>query len=158
MPKKEYSADNKIKILEENRTLNKHASKVTDPLFRNNPFFDSRDIVQVKYEMLRAVEKDGQSVSESALSFGFSRVSFYKILEEFDNNGVEGLLPRKRGPQGAYKLTGKVMDFINDQIKKNPGITKKQLVEALEIDAGIKVHKRSIERALGGSKKKHQSL
>lgn len=153
MPK-EYSTDNKIKILEGNGTLNKHAGKVTDPLFQNNPFFDSRDIVQVKYEMLRAVEKDGQPVSEAASSFGFSRVSFYKILEEFEGNGIEGLLPKKRGPQGAHKLNEKVMDFINEQIRQNPGITKNQLVEALKTAVGVKVHKRSIERALGGSKKK----
>lgn len=149
-----YSADDKIKILEGNGTLNNHAGKVKDPLFQNNPFFDARDIVQVKYEMLRAVEKDAQSVSETALAFGFSRVSFYKIHEEFDNNGVEGLLPRKRGPQGAHKLTQKVLAFINEQIMYNPEITKTQLVEILETAMGIKVHKRSIERALVSSKKK----
>ena len=87
-------------------------------------------------------------------SFGFSRVSFYKIQEEFRNDGVEGLLPRKRGPQGAHKLTEKVMDLINEQIRQNPGITKNQLVRAIETTFGVKVHKRSIERALGSSKKK----
>jgi transposase len=153
MPKT-YLEDNKIKILEGNRTLNKHAGKVKDPIFRNNPFFDSRDIVQVKYEMLRAVEKDGQPVSTTAESFGFSRVSFYKTMGEFKGNGVMGLIPKKRGPQGAYKLNPEAMNFINKKIRQYPGITKKQLVEALETATGVKVHKRSIERALGGSKKK----
>lgn len=153
MPKG-YSIDNKIIILEGNGTLNKHAGKVKDPLFQNNPFFDARDIVQVKYEMLRAVEKDGQPISDTAEAFGFSRVSFYKTMEEFKDNGVSGLIPKKRGPQGAYKLTSNVMDFIDEKIRKDPSITKSQLVEALETAIGIKVHKRSIERALGGSKKK----
>jgi len=155
MPKG-YSSGSKLKILEGNGTLNKHASKVKDPLFQNHPFFDAEDIVQVKYEMLRAVEKDGQPVSETAPAFGFSRVSFYKIQEDYVNSGVEGLLPKKRGPQRAHKLTQEIMDFIHEKIKQNPDITKKQLVETLETDMGVKVHKRSIERALGGSKKKQR--
>jgi hypothetical protein len=30
---------------------------VTDPLFRDSAFFDPDDLVQVKYEMLRSVQK-----------------------------------------------------------------------------------------------------
>jgi transposase len=153
MPKKQFK-DEKSKILEENKTLNKHDSKVKAPLFESNPFFDPKDIVQVKYEMLRSVEKDGQPVSETASVFGFSRVSFYKIQDEFKNNGVLGLIPKKRGPQGASKLNKEVMEFIDEHMKQNPKITKKQLVETLEATAGIRVHKRSIERALSGGKKK----
>src|SRR3974377_320817 len=37
--------------------LRPHA--VTDSLFRDSAFFDPNDLVQVKYEMLRSVEKDG---------------------------------------------------------------------------------------------------
>ena len=77
---KKTHIDNKLKILEENGSLNQNADKVKDPVFQNNPFFDARDIVQVKYEMLRAVEKDRQSIIQASKAFGFSRVSYYKIL------------------------------------------------------------------------------
>lgn len=153
-----YSKGSKIKILEGNGTLNRHSDKVKAPLFQNNPFFDAKDIVQVKYEMLRAVEKDAQPVSDTAEAFGFSRVSFYKTMEEFRQNGLPGLLPKKRGPQGAHKLTPRIMDFINAMIRENPHITRNQIVEALEAVMDVKVHKRSIERALRGKKKHCEGL
>jgi hypothetical protein len=34
-------------------TLNPHPTAVSDTLFRENPFFDSKDLLQVRYELLR---------------------------------------------------------------------------------------------------------
>ena len=153
MPKK-TCFDNKLKILEENGSLNKNADKVKDPLFQNNSFFDAKDIVQVKYEMLRAVEKDRQSIIQTSETFGFSRVSYYKILNSFKKYGIEGMLPRKRGPKKAHKLTPEVMDFINEKTTQNPNMSKKDLVNILETDKGIKIHKRTIEKNLSSGKKK----
>lgn len=155
MPKKTF-VDSKLKILKENGSFNKSANKVTDPIFQNNPFFDARDIVQVKYEMLRAVEKDGQPVIQAAKAFGFSRVSYYKTLKDFKDHGMGGILPRKRGPQKAHKLTPEIMDFINEKITQNPGIAKKELVDILKSDKGIKIHKRTLEKNLVGGKKKRR--
>ena len=41
--------------------LHPHPERVTDPLFQHGPFFDARDAVQVKYEMLRAVRVERRS-------------------------------------------------------------------------------------------------
>lgn len=153
MSKKTF-VDSKLKILEGNGSFNKNAGKVKDLVFQNNPFFDAKDIVQVKYEMLRAVEKDQQPVIKTAKTFGFSRVSYYKTFNDFKSNGMEGILPRKRGPQKAHKLTPEIMDFINEKTTNNPSITKKELVNILENDKGIKIHKRTLEKNLTGSKKK----
>ena len=153
MQKKTF-VDSKLKILEENGSFNRNANKVKDPIFQNNPFFDAKDIVQVKYEMLRAVEKDQQPVIQTAEIFGFSRVSYYKTRNDFRNNGMEGILPRKRGPQKAHKLTPEIMDFINEKTTQNPSISKKELVEILETDKGIKIHKRTLEKTLASGKKK----
>jgi transposase len=121
---------------------------VTDTLFSDNDFFDSRDVVQVKYEMLRRVHKEGESVSHAAASFGFSRPSFYKSLGEFEREGVPGLLPRKRGPRGAHKLTAEVMAFIAVLTagERSPGVPA--LMDEVEKRFGIRVHRRSLERAL----------
>ena len=153
MPKKTF-VDSKLKILEENGSFNKSADKVKDPIFQNNPFFDSRDIVQVKYEMLRTVENEDQPVIQVAKTYGFSRVSYYKTLNDFRNNGMEGILPRKRGPQKAHKLTPEIMDFINEKTTQNPGISNKELLNILETYKGIKIHKRTLEKTLTGGKKK----
>ena len=71
--------------------------------------------MQVKYEMLRQVHIDNGSISESAQAFGFSRPSFYQAQAAFQQDGVFGLLPHKRGPQGGHKLTTEVMEFVAQQ-------------------------------------------
>ena len=38
-------------------TLNLRPERVVDPLFRDSVFFDSNDILQVRYEMIRRAEK-----------------------------------------------------------------------------------------------------
>src|SRR5215472_10255078 len=97
--------------LRRNGSLNPHPEVVTDPLFQTGDFFDPADLVQVKYEMLRRVRVDKQSVSESASSFGFSRPTYYQAEADFQRDGLVGLLPEKRGPRQAHKLTSDVLDF-----------------------------------------------
>ena len=52
-------------------TLNRKPEAVLDEQFATGDFFDARDIVQVKYEMLRRVA-NGQSIAETIRAFGFS--------------------------------------------------------------------------------------
>ena len=55
----------KIGILEQNGTLNRHAEQVTDELFLSKEFFDPRDVVMVRYEMLRRVRVDGWTAEQA---------------------------------------------------------------------------------------------
>ena len=55
MPVREPAEDPKVTALRESRCLNPHPEQVTDPAFLADGFFDARDAVQVKYEMVRAV-------------------------------------------------------------------------------------------------------
>ncbi len=60
-------SDEKLRILRQSHTLHPHADQVRDPLFTTgSAFFDPRDLVQVKYELLRRVRVDGESVSHAA--------------------------------------------------------------------------------------------
>ena len=61
--------DPKIRALQQQGTLNPRPKAVRDPLFLQDDFFDPRDLVQVKYEMLRRVRTEGQSVTDAAASF-----------------------------------------------------------------------------------------
>ena len=65
--------DGKAQELAGSRTLNPRPEALVDQAFRSAEFFDARDLVQVKYEMVRRVEADGVSVSAAADAFGFSR-------------------------------------------------------------------------------------
>src|SRR5882672_107414 len=62
--------------------------------------------------MLRRVQSEGKSVTDAAANFGFSRPSFYQALSAFQQDGLAGLVPHKRGPKQAHKLTEEVLSFI----------------------------------------------
>jgi transposase len=142
----------KEKSLRDSGALNSHP--VTDPLFSDSDFFDPRDLVQVKYEMLRKVRKESEPVSHAAVSFGFSRPSWYKILADFEREGITGLLPRKRGPRGGHKLTEEVLEFIQETCTVEQPVSTPALLDEVEKRFGIRVHRRSLERALRRCEKK----
>src|SRR5215469_15140704 len=118
----------KREALREQGTLNPRPREVTDPLFAEDSFFDPRDLVQVKYEMLRRVQSEGHSITGAAMAFGFSRPSFYQALSAFEQDGLAGLVPHKRGPKQAHKLTNEVMEFITDTRQKQPELGIAELV------------------------------
>src|SRR5438874_10935646 len=66
----ETPRDDKASALRRQHALNPRPQSVGDSAFTSgNPFFDSRDLVQVKYEMLRRVREDGEAVSQAAANF-----------------------------------------------------------------------------------------
>ena len=144
----------KRQTLRRHGTLNPQPESVTHPLFQNSDFFDADDLLQVKYEMLRQVHVDRESVSEAARAFGFSRPSFYQAQSAFQQDGVFGLFPHKRGPQGGHKLTSEVMDFILQQRSEDPSLTPEQLAQAVQKRFRVPVHPRSIQRRLLAEKKR----
>jgi len=58
--------DPKVDTLRAERTLNPHPESVLDEAFDGSEFLDARDMVQVKYEMVRRVRVDGASVRSVA--------------------------------------------------------------------------------------------
>jgi transposase len=145
--------DPKTQALRQSGTLNLHPEKVADPLFSQSAFFDARDALQVKYEMLRRVLVDGEPIASTVTSFGFSRPSFYQTQEAFHDGGLQALIPRKRGPRGAHKLNPEVMLFINEARTRDTTLGSVTLAAMVSERFGIAVHARSIERALAREKK-----
>ena len=153
MPKKGL-ASTKHQALKENGTLHTRPEAVQDPLFLSDEFFDPHDLVQIKYEMVRQVLVEGESIQQTADRFGFSRPSFYKAQADFQNQGLVGLAPQRRGPKGAHKLTGEVLHFIQNEMESDESLRTPDLVQRVEKQWGLRVHPRSIERALARWKKK----
>jgi transposase len=145
--------DLKIKTLKESGSFNPHPERVKAPWFQKSTFFDPKDFVQIKYEMLRHASIDGTSKSEAAKLFGISRPTFYETESAFSKNGFAGLLPQKRGPRDAHKINANIMMFIETYISKNQKIKTKELVELVRLNFNISVHPRSIERAISRKKK-----
>jgi len=147
----------KIQALCHSGTLNANAEKVLDQLFLEEEFFDPQDLTQVKYEMLRRVQKEGAAISTTASIFGVSRPSFYKAQRDFAQGGMYGLIPRRRGPRRRHKLAPEVLRFVVQIQNQEPALKTLELVKRVQGKFGIQVHRRSLERALADAKKKpHQ--
>jgi len=139
-------------------TLHPHPELVADELFRQNPFFDARDGLQVKYEMLRRVRVDGCSVGRAAASCGLSRPTYYQARGAFEHGGLAGLLPEKKGPQRAHKLTAEVLAFVEAELAAHPERTPADLAARIEKRLGVTVHPRSIGRARARWKKNRPAI
>ena len=64
--------DPKVQALRAERSLNPRPEAVSDGRFSSSEFLDARDLVQVKYEMVRRARVDGEPVGRAAAAFGFS--------------------------------------------------------------------------------------
>lgn len=145
--------DQKSKELRSYRCLNPYPEKVTCDLFKQTGFFDPRDLLQVKYEMVRQIEVEKKPIRHAARQFGFSRPSAYKALDSFQKTGVTGLLRTKPGPRRAHKLNDTVIKFIEAQRCKSPSPTLSELVVRIKNELGVTVHHRSIQRVMNREKK-----
>ena len=113
--------DPKSEALQKQGCLNHRPGQVKSELFQKNDFFDPRDLLQVKYEMLRQVLAERQPILQVVRQFGFSRPSFYQALANFQQNGLLGLVRNKPGPRRAHKLSEPVVKFIggySDPVKE----------------------------------------
>jgi transposase len=141
-------SDPKVEALRAERSLNARPEAVTDEEFRSSEFFDARDLVQVKYEMVRRVRVDGTPVSSSVAAFGFSRPSFYEAAAALDSGGLPALVPARPGPRRAHKLTEEVVAFARRRLEEDPSLRSVDLARAIDERFGVVVHPRSVERAL----------
>jgi len=142
------SGDPKVTALRESRCLYPHPEQVTDAAFLAEEFFDARDAVQVKYEMVRRVTVDGAPVTATAAAFGYSRPSYYQAAAALAESGLEGLVPAKPGPRGGHKLTGEILTWAEQQLAADPALKAAALAGPIAGQFGVRVHPRSIERAL----------
>jgi transposase len=148
--------DEKADHLKTEGTWNPRFGRVTDPVFLGSEFFDARDLVQVKYEMLRRARVDGRSVKTAAAAFGFSRPSFYEAQAALERGGLAGLLPRKRGPQRGHKLSEEILAFVEESKARDASTRSHDLARGVRERFGVSVHPRSIERALARRGKKRR--
>jgi transposase len=146
--------DAKSDVLRRQGVLHRRPQDVTDPLFHSSPFFDARDLVQVKYELLRRVQVEGLSVTRAVTVFGFSRSAFYQSQRAYQRYGLAGLIPHRRGPRQAHKLSGPVIDFVLQHQARVPALPTATLCQLVKEAFGLCIHPRSLERALARRRKK----
>ena len=148
--------DPKTDALHKQGCLHPHPEEVTDEAFAASEFFDPRDLVQVKYEMLRRVRVDGRAISQAALRFGLSRPSYYQAQAAYDAGGLPALLPSKPGPRRAHKLSETVVAALQEALAEQPELSSQDLAALVQERFGVSVHPRSVERALARQEKKRR--
>jgi len=144
--------DSKTLALRNQGALNDRPDKVRDASFLAHDFFDPRDRVQVRYEMVRRHRVDERPASEVASSFGVSRQTFYITEAIFSRKGLAGLLPRRRGPKTAHKCTDEILDFV-EQWRVSGSATNESVSDAIRKRFGVAINPRSVDRAIQRRKK-----
>jgi transposase len=151
-------ASTKRQALQATGTFNPRAERVRHGLFQDSDFFDPQDLLQLKYESLRALEQEDCSIARAAQEFGLSRPTIYQAKTQFQTGGLEGLLPRQRGPKQAHKLTETVRQYLHDQARAEPAVGGPELARRVRKRFGVKLHRRTIEKALKSETKRGRPI
>jgi transposase len=146
------AADAKLAALKATGTLNRNPHAVVDPLFRGRGFFDPRDLLQVRYEMVRRHHVEEVPMAMTAQLFGVSLPTAYQAQAAFAAEGLAGLLPKRRGPKQGHKLTPKILAYIEQRRSERPAWRISDLRADLQRTFGLTIHRRSLERVLRGKK------
>jgi transposase len=145
------AASPRYRALEQAGLLHPAPEAVVGEPFRSHPeFFAAFDKVQVKYEMLRAHVVEGQSAAAAARAHGYSRASFYLVQAAFERAGMVGLVDERPGRRGPLKLSPEVVAFLQARRRERPGASGAELAGELETALGVSLHRRTVEKALGG--------
>ena len=148
----------KRRALKDEGALHPARTRVRARLFWEHPtFFDARDELQVKYEMLRAHFVDGEPVTTVCAVFGYSRQTFYILQRRFAQRGIAGLRDGRPGRVGPVKCTPAVVEFLRAQRAAEPTLSTPELVERLARERGVGLHRRTVERLVGRRERKKNS-
>ena len=142
--------------LREAGTLNRTPEKVSDPMFAAGDFFDARDLLQVRYEMVRLVRLGDASLGQAAARFGVSRPTCFRMVKAFDGGGLQELIPARRGPRGPHKISPEILRFVENHRALHGRVGARRLVPLIEAEFGVRVHPRGLEKAIERLQKKAQ--
>lgn len=137
----------KRRALQASGTFNSRHDRVCHSLFRQSDFFDPCDVLQLKYETLRALKQEGYSIARAAADFGLSRPTIYQAQHRFQDRGLEGLLPDKPGPKHPHKLTAEVRQHLRELLAAEPELGARELARRIRQRFQLKLHPRTIEKA-----------
>ena len=157
MPK-QSQPQTKRQALQASGTFNLRSTKVRHALFQRSEFFDPEDLLQLKYETLRALKAEGRSIAQAANEFGLSRPTIYQAQASFAEKGVEGLLPHKTGPKHPRKLTPEVQQHLQELAQAEPEVGASELARRVRKRFNVKLHPRTIEKALHGRAKRGRQI
>ena len=90
---------------------------------------------------------EGKSVPEASAAVGINKVTGYKWLEEWNENGLEGLKPKYGGGRPP-KLTKEQIEALKTILKTRDDWTTKEVRELIKDMFGIEYSLRHVSRIL----------
>lgn len=105
------------------------------------------DEITIKLAMLYEGECEGQSRSECADKFNYSRQRYYQLLNKYLSLGALGLKSQKRGPKNNYRRTDQVVRQIIRYRFLDPKMSAEVIAQKL-IQSGHRIAIRSVERVI----------
>lgn len=142
-----FMNNKKIEYLRASGTLNSRPERVTDPLFSDSSFFDARDLLQVRYEMIRAYSKH-TPIKELSAQFGMSVSTYTRLRRAYISGGLQALIPAKRGPQGPHKITPEMVEFARNYRIEHGPTSIRDLTDLVNDYFKVSIHFTGLQRAL----------
>ena len=105
------------------------------------------DEIVIKLAMLYEGECEGQSRTQCAEKFNYSRQRYYQLLKKFAAQGAMALQSQKRGPKNNYRRTDEVIRQIIRYRFLDPELSAEVIAQKL-IQAGQSIAIRSVERVI----------
>ena len=117
------------------------------------------DQITIKLAMLFEGQCEGLGPTKAAEKFGYTRQRYYQILNQFMDQGAEGLKGLKPGPKGNYRRTDAVIRQIIRYRFLDPHMSPEVIAQKLNQN-GYLIAIRSVERVVSeyGLQKKTPSV
>jgi hypothetical protein len=133
-------------FLQRARCIHPAPGKVYDKRFQEEgSFFDPKDIVQVKYELIRSCVVEGNDVASTCVRFGFSRTTYYKVYEAFLQGGIPSLMGRPRGRPQPIKVNELVLGYLIAEKAKKPKLSASEMVTHVMNRYNVQISVRMIQ-------------
>ncbi len=140
-------SSDKSERLQRSRTLNPNPEAVSDLLFECSPFFDPRDLLQVRYEMIRSHTK-GTTLAAVAARYGMSVPTCVRVKRAFQAGGLQALIPERLGPRGSHKITPEILEFAEYCRALPDAVSVRKLAEMIRERFDVTIHYSSLHQAL----------
>jgi transposase len=138
--KEETMTELKKKFLEQEGLINPKPERVSHPLF------ETLNLPQVRYEMIRTARVENISVSKACELFGFSREYFYKLERSFMARGYVALLGSTMGRRPIIALNQEIVNFIVHRKMEQPTVSGENLRQELQKLYNVDCSRRTVER------------
>lgn len=100
-----------------------------------------------KLAMLYEGQCEGDSPSKAAAKFGYSKQRYFQILHAFQQQGIQALHSRKRGPKGPSRRTPDVVQEIIRHRFLDPDASADVIAQRLR-QSGRPIGTRSVEQTI----------